>query len=208
MSDQQPEVDFGTRQAKLAWPDVHKALPFWLISILVHNPGCYLAGGAIRSIVDNTPIQDYDLFFTDKETRDKVEKEIGIESAYFRCPNDKLISMRKYGVKIQLCSPLYYPTASALLNSFDLTASCFVVQCHKVTSWMLIMHPDTLADIAYKRIKLNNVTYPIATINRIHKYRQKGYTITDDVWKDLLTRIRGLSQEDFEDPDKMALYID
>lgn len=187
---------------------VFNTLPHWLIGLLVYSKGVYLAGGACRAALDNTLVQDYDLFFEDPESKKHVEKWLGEEYEIFRCPEDKLVTYRKYGVKIQLCSPRYYSTAEELVHSFDITASCISIHCDRELSWKVTYLPDTLRDIANKRIRLNTVQYPVATINRIQKYRAKGYTITDEVWKDLLTRVRHFSQEDFDNPDNMAMYID
>lgn len=189
--------------------DIKSALPNHIIDLVRAKDGTYLAGGCFRSFYDKTIIADYDFFFRSEECAQFALKTFDESEIVFKCPAGKLTTVKRYGTKIQLITPRYYATPFDLIDTFDINAAKMVCW-HNFMGTGLTYHANENAvdDAFNKRITLGQVTYPIATINRIHKYRAKGYSITDEVWKDLLTKVRQLSEEDFNDPDKMALYID
>ena len=135
-----------------------------------------LAGGSLRTFVDpKDQVQDFDLFFLGEETReikDKLEDEIKAKGGKksFQCKEDELRSFELHGMKIQFISikNKKYSSVEHLLDSFDINASRFALH---VTE-------QSVRDVKKKHITINTVTYPVATLKRICKFKEKGYNVT------------------------------
>lgn len=144
-----------------------------------------LAGGSLRTFVDpKEKIQDFDLFFLGEEIKsikDKLEKDI-LESGgkkIYQCKEDELRSFEIHGMKIQLISikDKKYKSVEDILNSFDINASRFALQTGYY-NLRLSFSKESIQDVKKKHITINKVTYPVSTLKRIAKYKEKGYKIT------------------------------
>lgn len=144
-----------------------------MFDLLVRDrPGVYLAGGAIRSEFDGTKVDDYDLFFASKLHFAEMDAELtGKYPEKFRCPQGNLITYDVDGAKVQLIGKLYHNSPEALIRSFDFTASQFA----RDGSGRLFQGKQSAADAVAKILRLNALTYPVATLKRIGKYIAKGY---------------------------------
>lgn len=163
----------------------------------------FLAGGSLQTLVDaEIPINDYDLFFTDAAVAKMVRKRLDLIGAelIFECPAGDLYSYKIDDMKIQLITKFYYKNMEDLINTFDFRASMWAydgVDVH--TTWGAVR--DTLK----KRVNLNAVTFPVATLNRMIKYAaKKGFYVTPEAI-DLFVRTVNQSQYDEDD---MVLYVD
>ena len=160
-----------------------------------------LAGGALRTCFDeNDILKDFDIFFTNKEaiakTKDKLTAA-GFENI-FTCPLELLFTFVKDDVKIQLICENIFNNPADLLNSFDIMPGCFA------TDGEFVYFPlDALRCVKYKRLTLNNVSYPVSTFNRIIKYKEKGYQL----YKAPRQFVEMVSASDFRELD-MRVYID
>jgi hypothetical protein len=144
------------------------------------NDNVWLAGGAIRSAINDEPICDYDLFF--RSTIDSFNtiirlEELGAELV-FKCPEGKLTTFKLNGMKIQCITEDYYPSMETLIDTFDITA------CRYVTDGKVILtYYSSVRDTLKKQINLHRVMYPVATMKRVAKYANKGYTLTSKASK-------------------------
>jgi hypothetical protein len=145
--------------------------------------GIVLAGGALRTLVDDTDIiQDFDLFFLGEEEeyklkKDAIEEKIinGGGSKVFQCKEDELRSFVYNGDNIQLISikNKKHFSVESLLDSFDINACRFAYYQD-----FLFFTKASVEDIKRKHISINIVAYPVATLKRICKYKEKGFKIT------------------------------
>lgn len=161
----------------------------------------WLAGGALRSMFDRTPICDFDLFFFgegDKVLALETLKKAGAV-VVFTCPQGSMVTLKFGAFKIQLITPRYYATASELINTFDFTV-CRVA----FDGTTLTVAPEAIRDARRKRLVIHELEFPISTINRIAKYREKGYWMAESEWITLIQRIQTTQFE----PEKLVLYID
>jgi len=160
-----------------------------------------LGGGAVRSMITGEPISDYDLFFTGNEAVD-VTKRYLVDCDFvkvFECPLGELTTYINGNVKVQLITKMFYTDPSDLVNSFDFTVTMFAWDGDKIYTCR-----RAIKDARKKNLGINEVTFPVATINRIHKYRNKGYRFTEEFGKDLVIKInRGAFDET-----QLALYVD
>ena len=142
------------------------------------SPSVVLAGGALRTVVDpgNEEICDYDLFVTDQGVLEKLLADIQAlgYTKVFECPKRELFTfVMEDEYKIQVINKRPYKDCKDMLSSFDITACC--------AAWdgeNFYKHERFVFDVLNKRINLNAVEYPNATLKRIVKYVLKGYTLT------------------------------
>lgn len=169
-----------------------------------------LAGGSLRTFVDPKDcVKDFDLFFLGeeiKETKDKLEEEIKAKGGkkIFQCKEDELRSFELHGMKIQLISikNKKYSSVEHLLDSFDINASRFALSVEG-DYFYLHFTRQSILDIKKKHITINVVTYPVATIKRICKFKEKGYNVTLAA-KEFVQQVSKNSQE----MDLETVYVD
>ena len=161
-----------------------------------------LAGGAIRTVLEcsNEEVSDYDFFFkTFKVVAELRERLVKDEwEIVFQCPEEKLFTYKKGEHKLQLICEFEYSSMENLLNEFDMTACCGGFY----NGAIYFTRPFVRA-VFSKKLRIQNVTYPVATIKRLIKYEKKGYNVTQAVI-DLVNSIEGKS---FDDESK-RVYID
>jgi hypothetical protein len=171
---------------------------------LIQDGETILAGGAIRDGIKNKPIQDYDLFFKYELSKQKA-KEFFAEKGYqlvFACPQGKLFTFKKESVKVQLIAKRMYRDISDLLESFDFS----ICQFASVDGESFYAPKVALKDNKKNYLTLVNLEYPTATINRVGKYKQKGFYVGDAI-KDIVMRLVNMNPADY-DPNNDVLYID
>lgn len=168
--------------------------------------GVYLAGGAVRTMLTNEPVVDFDLFFDSADTADRVEKYIATlknANEIFRCQKGELITYQIRSFKIQLIKKTYHPNIEDLLARFDFTICKFGFDMGSQT---LAYTRQDEYDLYNKILRINELQYPVATMHRVQKYLAKGYKPEDwqAFWADLITRSHGIELTD----ENLALYID
>jgi hypothetical protein len=161
-------------------PDIFKV--FKIIPPINHKDGVWLAGGAIRRALLNEPLSsDVDLFFKDEASLAKYRAEItkASETNGFKIISEKenenniQITIKTSDgriIPIQLIKIRYYNTIEEILGSFDFTICQFGydgvnLYCGDTALW----------DLGRKRILVNNITYPVASLRRLIKYTQQGF---------------------------------
>lgn len=168
--------------------------------------GVYLAGGALRTLVDlDEVVSDYDLFFESQVaaelTRERL-KNLGFD-LIFECPEGKLFTFAGRGMKIQCVCENYYFTAKELISTFDFTACAAAFDGN--TLWV---HRHFARSVRKKTLKLLSLTFPVATLGRIIKYDKKGYK-TGKCRLEFVEALQGLFDTGFRLDDKNArFYID
>lgn len=138
--------------------------------------GVVLAGGALRKLVDSSDvICDYDLFVTDTDNIPALRDELsGWMTLIFECPEGKLFSYKDDdGMKVQIINNRVYEDVHDIIGSFDIIAGCAAY-----TDGVITKHQRFVSNVLNKRLEINKVEYPLATLNRITKYVQKGYRLT------------------------------
>lgn len=170
----------------------------WILASGIINKDVWLAGGALRTIIDqNETIVDYDLFFKTQyglvdnwlyrenfileETKAHLTG-LGFKCT-FECPEGKLYTYEKVvkevwkknhleynKLKVQLICENFYNSPKELLDTFDLTPCLFTTNGEYL--WAT---KQAILDTKYKKVRLHKLTYPVSTMKRIIKYAKKGY---------------------------------
>ena len=168
-------------------------------------PNAILGGGAVRDAAYNNKIEDYDMFFKDRETMGEVAAWLDGERGYrcvFACPQGQLFTYKSFtGLKVQLIGKRFYTDAEDLLDTFDFNATRFAT-----TGDCTVFVTDRAAikDIKTMVLSLHNLEFPKATVNRLYKYRNKGYYV-GHIIGEILTWV---NQLDDYDADEDAIYVD
>lgn len=137
----------------------------------------WCAGGAIRRTLIKQPLDsDFDFFFRDSGHMDTWES--GLPSTlkqvretehhkHWRGP----IGESDIAVDIQAINFKYYKSAEDVIDSFDYTITQFALEENT-----LVTTPYALWDLGRRKLAIHRVTYPVATMRRMLKYTQQGFT--------------------------------
>lgn len=180
--------------------------------------GVYLGGGGLRTLLnEDDVICDIDLFFRDQTALDAataVMEKSGEYYVAFQCPANELRTYKSGGDvldedkddefyenqnKIQFITKSFYRSPEELISSFDFVATCACLYQDK-----LYTHKDWLRCVRKKQLELNFVSYPVATINRMFKYKEKGFWVPSNM---LVQLVEEINTGEF-DGDRLALYVD
>lgn len=183
------------------------------------SAGAIIAGGSLRTLIDKEDeVCDIDLFFKDEESiaNTKSLLEYSEYVCVFQCPlgylstyykfSEKIVGERfdgspEYEVlsKVQLITRDLYTDLEHVVSSFDLMPCCVAMDSERI-----VFADKWVKSVKKKMLYLNNLTYPVATLNRIDKYKHKGYYASEAFYVDIITTIQSSSF----DGDRMSLYID
>lgn len=137
---------------------------------------CFLAGGAITSIYTNTDINDYDIYFRNKEClAEFLKKEISFKN-WVKVVTDKAFSIQENNLNIQFIHFGYFNSAEEIFDTFDFTV-CMGAFDFKDEKFYF--NEKFMEDNAKRRLSFNEKTrFPIVSLMRVEKYRKKGYKIS------------------------------
>jgi len=183
---------------------------------LLSFDGLILAGGAVRDSLFGTEISDYDLFLTHKADLTSISEHFVGQGfgLVFACPLGHLFTYMKGEdfkkpeecVKVQIICKRRYSDVADLINSFDFSATYFAMLWNDdETQFEVYTDHRAIKDVRKKQLSLVNLEYPSSTLNRIYKYRNKGY-YTGHVIKEIVARIAQMGGS--YDPENDTLYVD
>lgn len=146
--------------------------------------GPWLAGGCLRQAIEGKVCEtDYDFLFTGLpqyiptyeslceggEKKAKITKTLEVD----HITNFHVLYEDDVFAKLQLIhGGFFHESVGALLSSFDFTL------CQLATDGTtLVVGPYTLIDIQNKKMTVNRITFPAASMTRIAKYGKRGYTL-------------------------------
>jgi hypothetical protein len=191
----------------------------WLDYESLTEAGAIIAGGSLRTLIDEEDtVCDIDLFFKDEESIANTKKllEDNEYVCVFQCPLGYLSTYYKFSEnivgerfdgspeyevlsKVQLITRDLYIDLEHVVSSFDLMPCCVAMDDERI-----VFADKWVKSVKKKMLYLNNLTYPVATLNRIDKYKHKGYYAGEAFYVDIIKTIQSGSF----DGDRMSLYID
>lgn len=140
------------------------------------NSNIYLAGGSLRTVLKCAAedVNDFDLFFKNLDEvqplYDRLLKDEWVLT--YSCPDGYLYSFKRGKHKIQLICEVEYDSPNVLLNSFDISSCLFC--WHDGTFYFA---REAVRSVFTKKLRINNVSFPVATLKRLVKYVNKGYSL-------------------------------
>ncbi len=179
------------------------AIPQFIMDILQPNR-VWLAGGALRSVFDGTPVKDYDIYVASKSDREFVVDYFKSLSKNVKTEND--ITDVVYGkFKIQIIGIDYPSNTEDIFKNFDFHCCMFALDRKTLT----VGGKTTLRSVRHKSIYGMNVDSKIlnrnifSIVKRVSRYRDKGYHVSYAVWRDIFLHI----SEKIKTDDVMKAYM-
>lgn len=136
-----------------------------------------LAGGAIRRMVENNPLEsDYDFFVTPGSVHQAaLESALQLDSYIRDKATEHHVQFSRtdaenHATKVQVITAWQFNGPEPLMDFFDFT------MCQCVYDGKDLYFGDyTLFDIANKRLAINKVRFHHSTLRRMLKYGKQGY---------------------------------
>jgi hypothetical protein len=137
----------------------------------------WVAGGAIRRTLIRMPLDsDFDFFF--RSADHLAEWEAALPSSLSLLKETEhhkhwrgTIGESSLPVYIQAIRFRYYGSAEEVISSFDYTITQFALDGET-----LVTTPEALWDLGRRKLAIHKVTYPVATMRRMLKYTNQGFT--------------------------------
>ena len=173
------------------------------IYTILENERFIIAGGAARSVISKEKIEDIDMFLYDNSNKDEIIKklvDVGFK-VVFEC--SELVTLNGFGTKVQVIDKARYGSTEELLDTFDFTI-CQVAIIKQYQDFVVAVMDNTIRDIVYNNLRINRIEYPVATLNRINKYINKGYRPVEDMYLYLFKKINNVVFYE----NRLSLYID
>ena len=161
----------------------------------------WVAGGAITSAITREKINDYDIFSpTPEKLRDKLKEAIG----YSTFEHDFFTNFWVAGKKIQVITRYSPESPQAIFNTFD-----FTIVCGAYDGKEFYCHDRFWQDIANRRLVVNELFFPLKTMERVAKYSRRGYTVCPVGLLNIAKAIHAL-QIDWDNPSEndLSFYPD
>ncbi len=109
----------------------------------------------------------------------------------------KSILFTKDNVNLQLIYFKFFKTPEEIFNTFDFTVNMAVYDCAEEK---FVLHDSFLKDVAQRRLSINpNTSFPIISLLRVDKYKQKGYSISRKDFVNLCLSVNKLSIDSWEE---------
>lgn len=160
--------------------------------------GAWITGGAVTSVFTGREVNDLDIYFPNPESAAKFtawcwSKEYGYCDFFFA--SEKCLSFNHRGgagTVFQIIYYKYFETAEDIFNDFDFTVNMGAY--HPATK-KFILHKDFLRHNCQKTLQVNtNTAYPLISVLRTQKYKEKGYKISKP---QMLRLLLAVSQKNF-----------
>ncbi len=150
--------------------------------------GAWMAGGAIRrTLIGHSLDSDFDFFFKSAEAL--AAWEAGLPSGLTLVRETEhhkhwrgTIAGSDLPVDIQAIRFRFYESAEEVISSFDYTVTMFVLDGDD-----LVTTPYALWDLGRRKLAINKITYPVATMRRLLKYTKQGFTACAGCLQSILT---------------------
>lgn len=158
------------------------------------NSNCFIAGGAIRDNITNTPISDYDIFGTEHEL--KVFEQLNFLGQKPLYEIDRLKTYYFEGkYKVQLIFNPVFNSPEECLSNFDFTICQFAYDGSDI-----ICNPESLIHLYEKKLVVYklNPGFELDSMRRMQKYIQKGFTICNGGLKEFAEAFQKMDKPELD----------
>ncbi len=137
----------------------------------------WIAGGAIRRTLLGQPLDsDFDFFFRNEVQLEDFERDLPSNFTLVRETKHHkhwrgTVEGSDLPIDVQAIKFAFYDSPESVIGSFDYTITMFALE-----GTALVTTPEALWDLGRKRLAINKVTYPVATMRRMLKYGKQGFT--------------------------------
>lgn len=158
---------------------------------------CWIAGGAVRDYFSVSYISsDIDIFFSNRPDFHDVYNFFIKVKAKKVFENDRVVRFEYKKNSFDLVK-IHFNSPQETINEFDFTVCCAAIDTEQVYH-----HEAFFMDLAKKRLVINNLPFPLSTLQRLQKYIKKGYWICNG---GLLDIARAIQVVDLNEPSNNTL---
>lgn len=144
---------------------------------LFKKTGAMICGGAVLSTFTDQRIADIDIFFKNEIDLNYFQEEILKLDGCELIMNDEYCSLLKYKTKNVQLIKRFYGTPGDILRRFDFT---ICQACYIPKTDTFYFHVNFHSHVSDKQLIMNpSMPFPLATLNRVAKYINKGYELSD-----------------------------
>lgn len=142
----------------------------------------YITGGCIPSMITDQWVNDYDIYFKDKESAENIKQYFTDNKESYNKNRDKykckLITDNAINLdnKIQLITK-WYGSPEQVTNNFDWA---HIKSWYNCNSKLIVMCNDVYQLLVEKELKYTGSQYPLSSLFRLKKYLAKGWTISNN----------------------------
>lgn len=144
---------------------------------LFKEQGVFIAGGTISSLFSNREINDIDVYFRNEDSLTEIIEAVWEDGGdWINALTEKALLVRVSDMEVQFIHFKYFEKAEDIFQSFDYSVcmGAFDFQTEE-----FVLHEDFLKHNSQRILKFNkNTDFPIVSLLRVHKYKEKGYNIS------------------------------
>ncbi len=156
--------------------------------------GVTVFGGAIRDSFLGKDINDYDLMVADLEIENGLMSFLD-EHAFRESVTPRHANYLMDGKKLQVLRGIHFPAdAQAVAHLSDYTICCCAVTQNSIGT-----HVDFFSDLAERRLRLNRVSFPLATLERLQKFVARGFVADHHMILKLAAAIQQADLDNFDE---------
>lgn len=189
---------------KLTENDISKVLqniPPDVRYFIQENP-VYLAGGFIRSVLNNEEIQDIDLFTGDSIKSSTLAVKLDADYHYDVTSTGNAYTVHHGDLPVQFIHRWTFDNPYALISSFDFTIAQAAIWFEN-GEWQSIACSSFYDDIQDKRLVYTfpyREEEPGGSLLRVRKFLKRGYDISPENLAKVIARLmNGVNMEAFEE---------
>ena len=194
--------DYVAKEVEMSLPDVSteaatikNSIPD-LLTDLAEDYDIVIAGGMVTSVFTKTPVNDIDLYIMKKEHIIPLLLEI-MSNATIVSATTKSALFQHNGQFINLIYFRAFDSIEDIFSSFDFTV---VMGAYDIKNEKLVLHKHFLLDVARRTLSFNpNTAFPIVSMLRVGKYRDKGYSIRKNDYVSIVLRCMQLNISTYEE---------
>jgi hypothetical protein len=161
--------------------------PVYQVQKAFSDDGAWIGGGALRRTLIGQPLDsDFDFFFRSADhfktwLDNKPSGMNVVRETQHHVQLEGTIGDSKLPIVVQGINFQYYPDgAPTVIHSFDYTITQFCL-----SGKSLYTTDMALWDLGRKKLSVNKITYPVASMRRMIKYTKQGYTACAGCMQDL-----------------------
>lgn len=151
------------------------------VQSLIKEHGLFLAGGFIRSTIQNEKPSDIDLFGSDKDSLHEIAMKLAIARKGRLHETDNAYTILTPGrTPVQFIHRWTYSEPSTLLEEFDFTIARAVAWWQQ-DKWVSLCDTDFYSDVAARRLvycKPDRAEDAGGSLMRVRKFLRSGYFIS------------------------------
>lgn len=139
----------------------------------------FLAGGAIRAILNNEPVNDIDLFAQHASIAEAAAHFFqGGKATEKLHVTDNAFTIKDVSPHVQIVRRDYYDTPQAVLDSFDFIV-CKAVIWYDGATWQSLVDPQFFNDLEQQKLTYCSPAGqdPRDSLLRVLKFHSRGYNI-------------------------------